>query len=47
MVGDVVGVDVLVCVEGFIGGDILLLENICFDKCEISKNDDDWWVLVK
>lgn len=47
LAGDVVGADALARAEGLTGGDILLLENIRFDKRETSKNDDDRRALAK
>ncbi len=41
------GADALARAEGLTGGDILLLENIRFDKRETSKNDDDRRALAK
>ncbi|GAB3015573.1 phosphoglycerate kinase [Mycobacterium bourgelatii] len=47
LAGDVVGTDALARAEGLTEGDILLLENIRFDKRETSKNDDERLALAK
>lgn len=47
LAGDVVGTDALARAEGLTDGDILLLENIRFDKRETSKDDDERHALAK
>ncbi|WP_236975911.1 MULTISPECIES: phosphoglycerate kinase [Mycobacterium] len=47
LAGDVVGTDALARAEGLTDGDILLLENIRFDKRETSKDDDERLALAK
>ncbi|OBK12232.1 phosphoglycerate kinase [Mycobacterium asiaticum] len=47
LAGDVVGSDALARAEGLTDGDILLLENIRFDKRETSKDDDERLALAK
>lgn len=47
LAGDVVGTDALARAEGLTDGDILLLENIRFDKRETSKNDDERLALAQ
>ncbi|QLL09554.1 phosphoglycerate kinase [Mycobacterium vicinigordonae] len=47
LAGDVVGADALARAEGLTDGDILLLENIRFDKRETSKDDDERLALAK
>lgn len=47
LAGDVVGSDALARAEGLTDGDILLLENIRFDKRETSKDDDERRALAK
>lgn len=47
LAGDVVGTDALARAEGLTEGDILLVENIRFDKRETSKNDDERLALAK
>src|SRR4051812_8964049 len=47
LAGDVVGTDALARAEGLTDGDVLLLENIRFDKRETSKDDDERLALAK
>ncbi|WP_191499348.1 phosphoglycerate kinase [Mycobacterium simulans] len=47
LAGDVVGTDALARAEGLTDGDILLLENIRFDKRETSKDDGERLALAK
>jgi phosphoglycerate kinase len=47
LAGDVVGTDALARAEGLTDGDILLLENIRFDKRETSKDDDERLALAR
>lgn len=47
LAGDVVGTDALARAEGLTDGDILLLENIRFDKRETSKDDGERLALAR
>lgn len=47
LAGDVVGADALARAEGLTDGDILLLENIRFDKRETSKDDAERLALAR
>jgi phosphoglycerate kinase len=47
LAGDVVGTDALARAEGLTDGDILLLENIRFDRRETSKDDGERLALAK
>src|SRR4051812_45135962 len=47
LAGDVVGTDALARAEGLTDGDVLLLENIRFDKRETSKDDGERLALAK
>jgi phosphoglycerate kinase len=47
LAGDVVGSDALARAEGLTDGDILLLENIRFDRRETSKDDNERLALAK
>ncbi|KAA1244889.1 phosphoglycerate kinase [Mycobacterium simiae] len=47
LASDVVGIDALARAEGLTDGDILLLENIRFDKRETSKDDGERLALAK
>jgi len=47
LAGDVVGTDALARAEGLTDGDILLLENIRFDKRETSKDDAERLALAR
>ncbi|OBI91099.1 phosphoglycerate kinase [Mycobacterium asiaticum] len=47
LAGDVVGADALARAEGLTDGDILLLENIRFDKRETSKDDGERLALAR
>jgi phosphoglycerate kinase len=47
LAGDVVGGDALARAEGLTDGDVLLLENIRFDKRETSKDDGERLALAK
>ncbi len=47
LAGDVVGTDALARAEGLTDGDILLLENIRFDKRETSKDDGERRALAR
>ncbi|WP_204803231.1 phosphoglycerate kinase [Mycobacterium riyadhense] len=47
LAGDVVGTDALARAEGLTDGDILLLENIRFDKRETSKDDGERLALAQ
>ncbi|ETW23174.1 phosphoglycerate kinase [Mycobacterium gastri] len=47
LAGDVVGADALARAEGLTAGDILLLENIRFDKREIAKDDGERLALAR
>lgn len=47
LAGDIVGTDALARAEGLTDGDVLLLENIRFDKRETSKDDGERLALAK
>jgi phosphoglycerate kinase len=47
LAGDVVGTDALARAEGLTDGDVLLLENIRFDKRETSKDDGERLALAR
>jgi phosphoglycerate kinase len=47
LAGDVVGTDALARAEGLTDGDVLLLENIRFDRRETSKDDGERLALAK
>ncbi|BCI89031.1 hypothetical protein NIIDMKKI_42370 [Mycobacterium kansasii] len=47
LAGDVVGADALARAEGLTAGDILLLENVRFDKRETAKDDGERLALAR